>query len=92
MGLMTAEISARHLAPLCRQMATSYDAGIPVIRTLDLMADNAKDARSKRVLRAMAEDARGGATLGEAARRQQRYLPRFFIELLHSGELGGRLD
>lgn len=92
MGLMTSEISSRHLVPLCRQMATSYDAGIPIIRTLDLMADNARDSRSKQVFRSMADDARNGATLGEAARRQQKYLPRFFIELLHSGELGGRLD
>jgi len=92
MGLMTAEISSKHLVPLCRQMATSYDAGLPIIRTLELMSDNAKDSRSKQVFRAMAEDTRNGATLGEAARRQQKYLPRFFIELLHSGELGGRLD
>jgi type IV pilus assembly protein PilC len=89
---MTSEISSRHLVPLCRQMATSYDAGIPIIRTLDLMADNARDSRSKQVFRSMADDTRNGATLGEAARRQQKYLPRFFIELLHSGELGGRLD
>lgn len=92
MGLMTAEISSKHLVPLCRQMATSYDAGIPIIRTLEMMSDNARDGRSKQVFRAMAEDTRAGATLGEAARRQQKYLPRFFIELLHSGELGGRLD
>lgn len=92
MGIMTAEISAKHLVPLCRQMATSYDAGLPIIRTLELMSDNAKDRRAKQVFRDMAEDARSGATLGEAARRQQKYLPRFFIELLHSGELGGRLD
>ncbi len=92
MGLMTAEISAKHLVPLCRQMATSYDAGLPIIRTLEMMSDNAKDSRSKQVFRAMAEDAKQGATLGEAARRQKKYLPKFFIELLHSGELGGRLD
>ncbi|MCC6144677.1 MAG: type II secretion system F family protein [Candidatus Hydrogenedentes bacterium] len=92
MGLMTAEISAKHLVPLCRQMATSYDAGLPIIRTLEMMSDNAKDARAKQVFRAMAEDTKQGATLGEAARRQKKYLPKFFIELLHSGELGGRLD
>jgi type IV pilus assembly protein PilC len=92
MGLMTAEISAKHLVPLCRQMATSYDAGLPIIRTLEMMSANAKDSRSKQVFRAMAEDAKAGATLGEAARRQKKYLPKFFIELLHSGELGGRLD
>lgn len=92
MGLMTAEISAKHLVPLCRQMATSYDAGLPIIRTLEMMSHNTRDPRAKQVFRAMAEDTKQGATLGEAARRQEKYLPRFFIELLHSGELGGRLD
>lgn len=92
MGLMTKEISAKQLVPLCRQMASSYDAGLPIIRTLELMSENAKDSRAKQVFQSMAADARGGATLGEAARKQEKYLPRFFIELLHSGELGGRLD
>jgi type IV pilus assembly protein PilC len=92
MGLMTSEISAKQLVPLCRQMATSYDAGLPVVRTLELMSENAKDSRAKQVFRAMAEDTQSGTTLGEAARKQQKYLPRFFVELLHSGEMGGRLD
>ncbi len=92
MGLLTSEISSKHLVPLCRQMATSYDAGLPIVRTLEMMSENAKDRRTKQVFRAMAEDARAGTTLGEAARKQEKYLPRFFIELIHSGELGGRLD
>lgn len=92
MGLMTSEISSKQLVPLCRQMATSYDAGLPIVRTLELMSENAKEKRAKEVFRAMAQDARNGSTLGESARKHQKYLPRFFIELLHSGELGGRLD
>ncbi|MCF6284897.1 MAG: type II secretion system F family protein [Candidatus Hydrogenedentes bacterium] len=92
MGLMTSEISSKTLVPLCRQMATSYDAGLPIVRTLELMSDNARESRAKQVFRAMAEDTRNGMTLGEAARKHKKYLPKFFIELLHSGEMGGRLD
>tara|TARA_R110001592_G_scaffold139433_2_gene359392 strand:- start:916 stop:1944 length:1029 start_codon:yes stop_codon:yes gene_type:complete len=92
MGLMTSEISAKQLVPLCRQMATSYDAGLPIVRTLELMSENSRESRAKQVFRDMAADARNGSTLSDAARKQQKYLPRFFIELLHSGELGGRLD
>jgi len=92
MGLMTSEISARHLVPVCRQMATSYDAGLPILRTLEMLGTGARDSRSRQVFQEMAADIRQGSTLGDAARRQNKYLPRFFIELLHSGETGGRLD
>jgi type IV pilus assembly protein PilC len=77
---------------LCRQFATSFGAGIPILRSLELTAQNLKDQRSQQVLRAMYADIRRGATFAEAARRQDKYLPPLFIELIQSGEIGGRLD
>jgi type IV pilus assembly protein PilC len=40
----------------------------------------------------MAASITAGSTLEQAAREQSRYLPRFFIELVSAGEIGGRLD
>ena len=92
MGLMSSQITTKTLVPLCRQLSTSFNAGIPIIRALDLVADNTRDRRACTVLREMSDQIQEGATLGQAARTHAKYLPPFFIELIASGEVGGRLD
>jgi type IV pilus assembly protein PilC len=91
MGLFSNEISTKSMVPLCRQLATSYVAGIPIVQSLTLVGDGLRDPRARETLRNMSDLVRGGATLGEAALRQKR-LPKLFSHLLSSGEAGGRLD
>lgn len=92
MGLFSSQISTKSMVILCRQFSTSFGAGIPLLRSLELTAQNLKDPKSQEVLRAMYADIRKGATFAQAARRQDKYLPRLFIELIQSGEIGGRLN
>lgn len=92
MGLFSAEISPKEMVPLCRQLATSYGAGIPIIQSLEHVGALLKGGAAKRVLRDMGEDLRQGSTLAEAAGSQSKFLPAFFIQLLATGETGGRLD
>ncbi len=92
MGLFSPQISLKKVVPLCRQLATSYDAGIPIIRGLEIVGRQNGDKRVRQVITEMGDSIKNGSTLGEAARAQTRYLPRFFVELLASGERGGKLD
>jgi type IV pilus assembly protein PilC len=92
MGLLSAQISTRDLVPLCRQLATSYDAGIPILRSIALVRENARDAKTREVLLHMENSITRGASLGEAAAAQSKHLPVFLIQLLDAGEHGGRLD
>jgi type IV pilus assembly protein PilC len=92
MGLVSSQISTKSLVPLCRQLATSYDAGIPILKSLEILQSESRDRQTQQVLTSISEDIQKGATLGDAARSQEKYLPPFFIELLSTGEMGGRLD
>lgn len=92
MGLLSSEIPTKTMVPLCRQLATAYDAGIPIVRSLELVGQNVGDKQAQEVLRGMSESIENGASLGDAARSQQKYLPTFFIQLLDTGDFGGRLD
>jgi type IV pilus assembly protein PilC len=92
MGLFSSRISTKAMVQLCRQLATSYSGGIPIIRSLDLVAENVKDRRTREVLAHMRDRIQNGATLAEAGRSRAEYLPPLFIELLASGEVGGKLD
>ncbi len=92
MGLFSQQISLKKVVPLCRQLATSYDAGIPILRSLELVIRQEKDKTVRGVFTGMHNDIQRGATLGEAARAQQKHLPTFFVEMLSTGERGGKLD
>jgi type IV pilus assembly protein PilC len=92
MGLFSSQISTKKLVPLCRQLATADDAGIPILQSLELVARQTPDPKTREVLTQIRDNVRTGMSLAEAARTQSKYLPRFFIELLSTGERGGKLD
>jgi MSHA biogenesis protein MshG len=92
MSLFSSQISTKTMVPLCRQLATSYGAGIPITRSLELICANTKDKRVREVFGDIRHRIREGATLEEAARIHAQYLPAMFVELLASGEMGGNLD
>jgi type IV pilus assembly protein PilC len=92
MGLFTPKVSVNKLVPMCRQLATANDAGIPVMRTLELVGGEFRDRKVRGVLTEMRDDISQGETLGGAAEKQSKYLPRIFVELLRAGEEGGRLE
>ncbi len=92
MGLFSNEISTKTMVPLCRQLATAYDAGIPILRSFEMVTSQSRDRRVKQVITDISDDIKQGATLADATRAQSKYLPRFFIELMATGEHGGRLD
>jgi type IV pilus assembly protein PilC len=92
MGLFSAKISTKKMVPVCRQLASSYHAGIPIIRSFELLAQEQRDPKIRRVLLSMREDLKRGDTLAVATRQQSRYLPEFFIQLMAAGEQSGTLD
>ncbi len=92
MGLFSPEVSTKRLVPLCRRMATAYDAGVPILNTLDVVARTERDPKLRRIVAGMADDIRGGMTLESAARKHSGRFPPYMIELLASGEVAGNLD
>ena len=92
MGLFSPQVATKQLVPLCREMATAHEAGVPILHTLEILARAERDRKLRNILTQMHDDIRGGTTLGEAVRAHSRYLPSFLIEVLESGEVGGNLD
>jgi type IV pilus assembly protein PilC len=92
MGVWTSQVSTKAMVPLCRQLATSYDAGIPIVRTMEMVGANYTDKKVRDVLGVVQDDVKGGHTLGDAMRHQNKHFPHIFIELISAGEKGGKID
>ncbi len=92
MGLFSSQIPLKQLVVLCRQLATAYDAGIPIIQALSLVRGKLHFSQASHSLERMQEAIKGGSTLTDAVRAESAYFPVYFVETIAAGEMGGRLD
>jgi type IV pilus assembly protein PilC len=76
----------------CRQMASFIRAGVPVLDALRSIETDATNKRFKGVLGDMIQMIGNGATVGDAAARHASVFPPYFLAILHSSELTGRMD
>ena len=93
MGMLLSggRIPAKKLSLLCSQLAISLEAGMPLMRSLQLAARTAPDQYLKEVLDGAAEDVRGGESLSDAFRSRCPGLPDAFLETIRAGEHSGTL-
>ena len=85
-------ISAKSLALTCQQFAIILKAGLPLVQTVDLVADQCADKVLSRLLRQVSEDVSNGWSLSYSLeQRGGRKLPVTFRETVRAGEESGDL-
>ncbi|MWB99586.1 type II secretion system F family protein [Agromyces seonyuensis] len=84
------------LAVFARQSATMLGAGVPILRTLDVLAAQAgSDKKSKAlagILSDVRDDVERGTAFSDALARFDRDFPPIMINMVRAGETGGFLD
>lgn len=79
-------------AVFANQLAALVDAGVPIVRSIDLMATQQKLPMFRRALSGVSVDVSQGTNLGTAMRRWPRVFDRLSIAMVEAGEAGGVLD
>lgn len=74
-----------------QQLSALLKAGIPIVRALQLMADETRDKRLSGVLHQAIEQIAAGSLLSQALSKSSGVFPPFFIALVRSGEQSGEL-
>lgn len=80
------------LSVFCRQFSTMVDAGVSLVRCLDVLSEQCQDVRLKRILIDVGERVEGGESLSRAMSRHPKAFSRLFIGLIRAGEIGGVLE
>lgn len=86
------KIKPKKLALLSSQLAIELKAGLPLVRSLRLVAENEEDKFLKQVLEEVADDVESGQSLARSFETRAPKLPATFIETIRAGEASGRLD
>ena len=90
--LTQAKVKKKELMHFTRQLAVFVKAGIPITEALDIIGDETSDVALRRTISSMVEGLRNGGTLGDAAEKHPEAFPNYYVGILRSAELTGKLD
>ena len=91
-SLFESKISVKEKALFANKLSALVDAGVPIMRSLDLMHRQQKSALFRRALSAMTAEVNQGSSLGTAMRRWPKVFDNLSIAMVEAGEAGGVLD
>ena len=86
-------ISNRDLVAFTQQLATLFEAGLPLDRSLSILEELASNRRLKAVVGDVLKSVRGGASFADAlAKHHPRPFSRLYVNMVRAGEKGGVLE
>jgi general secretion pathway protein F len=86
-------VRPRDVLTLTQQLATLFEAGLPLDRALTILEELATNARVKAIVSDLLRSVRGGASFSEAlTKHHPRPFSRLYINMVRAGEKGGVLE
>jgi type IV pilus assembly protein PilC len=86
------KVKLTNLSVFCRQFSTMVDAGVSLVRCLDVLGQQTQDPKLKKILVDVGERVESGESLSRAMQRHPRTFSNLFIGLIRAGEVGGVLE
>ena len=86
------KIKSKTLMIFTRQLATLIDSGLPLLRGLNVLAKQERDAVLKRTIDKLAEGVQGGSTFSETLAQHPSIFNNLYVNMVKAGEVGGVLE
>src|SRR3954462_11462510 len=91
-GFVFGGVKSRELTTFTRQLSILQDAGLPILRSLRILAGQCKPGRLKYSLEDTCEEIEGGSTLSEGMAKSPKCFNRLYVNMIKAGEAGGALE
>ncbi|MGD9790757.1 MAG: type II secretion system F family protein [Phycisphaerales bacterium] len=85
-------VSQKVLTQFTRQLSTLQDAGLPLLRSLQILEEQQKPGKMKNVLLGVCDEVEGGTALSEAMAKFPKAFDLLYTRMINAGEIGGVLD
>lgn len=85
-------VKLRDLVMFSRQFATMIDAGLSVVKCLDILQKQTRNTKLKEVIGEIKRDVAGGMSLTESVQKHPRIFSPLYVNMIRSAEAGGILD
>lgn len=85
-------VKTRHLTVFYSQLADLLSAGVPMLRSLDVLSGQGSQETLARIVKELREDVAGGQSLGDAMAKHPRVFSPLHSSMVRAGEQGGFLE
>jgi type IV pilus assembly protein PilC len=85
-------VKPRDIAFFSRQIATMMHAGVPLMQSLDILANGQKNPRFKKLIGSLKTDVESGLSLHESIAKHPVQFDELYVSLVQAGESAGVLD
>jgi type IV pilus assembly protein PilC len=85
-------IKTRDIVIFTRQFATMINAGLPLVQSLTILAQQTENKALKDVTKAVVYDVESGNTLADAFAKHPKAFTDLYVNMVAAGEAGGILD
>ncbi len=86
------KVNAKQITLFTRQLSTLTDAGLPLLRSLQILESQNKPGLMKNVLQGVCEEVEGGSSLSESMSKHPKAFDHLYSKMVGAGEIGGVLD
>lgn len=86
------KVKTKDLAIFCRQFYSMIDAGLPIVSSLDILANESSNRKLRKILSEIRDDVKKGETLSDAMKKHKEIFPRLLTSMVESGEMSGNID
>ncbi len=85
-------VSFSQLCQFTQQLSILQDAGLPIVRSLKILAGQMKPCLLKNIIEQVSEDVESGSSLSEALSKHPKAFDKLYVNMVKAGEAGGVLD
>ena len=86
------KVKTKVLTQFTRQLATLVNAGLPLMRGIEVLKRQMKDAQMKEALEGIGENISAGGTFSESLTAYPKIFDNLYINMVKAGEAGGVLE
>jgi type IV pilus assembly protein PilC len=86
------KVKPKTLMIFTRQLATLIDSGLPLLRSLNVLAKQERDRVLKKTINQLAESVQSGGTFSEGLAQHPVIFNDLYVNMVKAGELGGVLE
>lgn len=91
-NLQIGGVSLKDLVVFTRQLATMIDAGLPLVKSLEVLSSQQSNPKFKDIISRVKEEVEGGATFSDSLAKHPKVFNSLYVNLARAGETGGVLD
>src|SRR5436190_4625511 len=86
------KVKSKILMIFTRQLATLVDSGLPLLRSLNVLAKQERDKLLKNTINKLADSVQSGSTFSDALALHPRIFNDLYVNMVKAGEVGGVLE